>query len=129
VGDTSDNIPGVYGIGEKTAVKLLQTYKNLEGVYKNIGDIQTTVAEKLKHDKEKAFFSRELATIDRNVPIDFNLDKAKTHDFKIEQILELFENLQFYSLMRRLREWKKIPEPERKKVEPKPVAKEQMSLF
>jgi DNA polymerase-1 len=135
VGDSSDNIPGVMGIGPKTAVKLLQTYKNLEGVYKNLDDIPGKVREKLEKDKEQAFFSRELATMHMDVPIKFKLNKCKAHDFDLHKVLELFESLQFYSLMRRIREWKDeqlteedlelFQEPQKKKEK----TKEQMSLF
>lgn len=106
VGDSSDNIPGVLGIGPKTAVKLLQTYKNLEGIYKNIEYVPEKVREKLEKNKENAFFSRELATMCRAVPIKFDLHKCRSTEFDIGKLLKLFESLQFYSLMRRVREWK-----------------------
>ena len=63
MGDPSDNIPGVKGIGEKTALKLLREYKNLDGIYKNIDDIKGKIKEKLETDKEKAYMSYDLATI------------------------------------------------------------------
>jgi DNA polymerase-1 len=140
VGDSSDNIHGVLGIGPKTAVKLLQTYKNLEGVYNNLEDIPEKVREKLEKDKEEAFFSRELATIMLDVPIKFNLQECKAKDFDLQKILELFESLQFYSLMRRLQEWKggTLTDEEKelldsiqtkKEVKKPEKHKEQLSLF
>ena len=140
VGDNSDNIPGVLGIGPKTAVKLLQTYKNMEGIYANLDDIPGKVQEKLIKDKEQGFFSRELATIVLDMPIDFNLQNCKAKDFDLQKILKLFESLQFYSLMRRLQEWKggtltdeekellDSIQPEKKIGKPE-KNKEQLSLF
>ncbi len=140
VGDSSDNIHGVLGIGPKTAVRLLQTYKNLEGIYRNLEDIPGKVREKLEKDREQAFFSRELATIILNTPLEFNLQKCKATDFNLQKILELFESLQFYSLMRRVQEWKggTLTDEERellnsiqpeKKSKDKKENKEQLSLF
>ncbi len=74
-GDTSDNIPGIRGIGPKTACNLLEKYENLENIYKNIDEItQKSLKEKLVNGKEEAYLSQYLATIDRNVDIDFNID-------------------------------------------------------
>ena len=63
MGDSSDNIPGVKGIGEKTALKLLQEYKSLENIYDNIDEIKGKTKEKLEADKEMAFISKKIATI------------------------------------------------------------------
>ena len=75
MGDTSDNIPGVTGIGEKTAFSLIANYKSIEDIYENIDSIDVTnsVREKLKNGKEDAFLSKTLATINREVPGDYNL--------------------------------------------------------
>ena len=101
-GDPSDNIPGVKGIGEKTATTLLQKYQSVEGVYENIGEIKGAVKEKLERDKALAFLSKDLATIDLNAPIEFELEKSVLHDFDREIIVKLFSELNFFSLIKRL---------------------------
>jgi len=101
-GDPSDNIPGVKGIGEKTATKLLKKYKTIEGVYAHIGEIKGTVREKLERDKMQAIQSKHLATIVKNVPIKLNLEKAETNNFNREELVKLFQELNFYSLIKRL---------------------------
>lgn len=101
-GDASDNIPGVKGIGEKTAVELLKKYETLENVYKNIGELKGAVKEKLERDKAIAIQSKNLATIKKDVPIEINLDDAKTHEFDREKLVELFRELNFFSLVKRI---------------------------
>ncbi len=134
IGDNSDNIPGVLGIGPKTAVKLLQTYENLETIYANLTDISETTRIKLEKGKESAFFSRNLATIQKKVPIEFDLNKCATKDFDTNKAIKLFESLQFYSLMRRLKEWKNMPLDRNedhmpRKIIEKPKKEDQLSLF
>lgn len=70
-GDTSDNIPGVRGIGEKTAIKLISDYHNLEGLYANVEDLKGKMKEKIIEDKDNAFLSRQLATIKTDIPLEF----------------------------------------------------------
>ena len=77
MGDSSDNIPGVKGIGEKTALKLLQEYKSLDGIYENIDQIKGKMQEKLIQDKDNAYMSYELATIYREVPVSVNFEDYK----------------------------------------------------
>lgn len=79
MGDKSDNIPGVSGIGEKTASKLISEYKDIENMYEHIEDLPVTarIKEKLKNEKDNAFLSKTLAKIDTNVPIDIDIDKGK----------------------------------------------------
>ena len=101
-GDPSDNIPGVKGIGEKTAVTLLQKYKDINGVYENIGEIKCSVKEKLERDKSNAVLSKDLATIILDVPISFELEKSKLHDFDRAKIADLLKELNFFSLIKRL---------------------------
>lgn len=109
-GDASDNIPGVKGIGEKTAVVLLQEFGTLEDVYEKIdsgqGDvsIKPAVIEKLKADREKAFLSKELGTIDRNVDIPFELKECHWGDYDREKLLDIFKRFEFFSLIGRLQE-------------------------
>lgn len=103
-GDPSDNIPGVKGIGEKTAIQLLQKFKTLEGVYKNLSDksISKSVKEKLDKSKEIAFLSKKLATIDRNVPIEFDFEKCSFNLENDDEIKKLFFRLGFKSLVDRI---------------------------
>jgi DNA polymerase I-like protein with 3'-5' exonuclease and polymerase domains/5'-3' exonuclease len=103
-GDPSDNIPGVKGIGEKTAIQLLQKFKTLEGVYKNLNDksISKSVKEKLEKSKDIAFLSKKLATIDRNVPIEFDFEKCAFDLKNDDEIKKLFFRLGFKSLVNRI---------------------------
>lgn len=101
-GDASDNIPGVKGIGEKGAITLLKEYQTLEGVYENIANIKGSVKEKLEKDKMLAFTSKELGTIKINVPFEFKLDECQTHDFDRQALVNLFRELGFFSLIKRL---------------------------
>lgn len=101
-GDPSDNIKGVKGIGPKTARILLQKYGNLENIYSHLDEIKGSVQEKLKIDKESAFFSRKLATIITEVPIKLNLENCKTHEYNLDNIIKLFEELEFKTLLKRL---------------------------
>jgi len=103
-GDPSDNIPGVKGIGEKTATELLQNFKTLDGVYKNIKSekIKDRIRELLAQYKDKAYLSKELATIKCDSPIEFNLDEARFGKFDKEKLAKLFNELEFRSLLPRL---------------------------
>jgi DNA polymerase-1 len=101
-GDPSDNIPGVKGIGEKTAITLLTEYKSIEGVYENIDKIKGAVHDKLERDKAQALLSKELATIDKNVPVQLDLEHARLHEFDRTALVKLFGELNFYSLVKRL---------------------------
>ena len=98
-GDSADNIPGVAGIGIKTATMLLKKYESLENVYKNINLIKGKVKEKLVKEKEMAFLSKELATIKTDVLFDFDLEECKWDDFNKEEVIKLFEELGFKSLI------------------------------
>jgi len=103
-GDPSDNIPGVKGVGEKTALELIKKYDSIEGVYKNIGEIKGALKEKLERDKMQAFMSKKLSEIVKNVPINLNLSEAVTHEFDRKKITDLFQELNFFSLIKRLPE-------------------------
>lgn len=98
-GDASDNIPGVLGIGEKTAVNLLNEYDNLENIYNNIENISGKTKEKLLEGKESAFLSRELAKIITDVEFDFNIEDCKWGDFEKAEIVKAFEEFGFKSLI------------------------------
>ena len=104
MGDSSDNIPGVKGIGEKTAFSLIEKYKSLEEIYKDIESIEATpsVKKKLAEGKEDAYLSRTLATIDRNTPIEFNIDDCTLREYDSERLAELFTKLNFKSFLNKL---------------------------
>ena len=100
-GDASDNIPGVKGIGEKTALNLLQTYGSLDGIYENIDKIKGKTKEKLLLDKDNAFMSKEIATIYKEVPLAINsLEDLKIGTSNEEELRSLYEDLEFYSLLK-----------------------------
>lgn len=96
VGDSSDNIPGVKGLGEKGAVKLLEQFKTLEDIYENIDQVASkSVREKLINSKEMAFLSKKLVTISTDVPIPHELDFYKLQPFKLESLVALMRELNF----------------------------------
>jgi len=103
VGDPSDNYFGVVGIGPKTAIKLLDEFKSVAGIYKNIKKVQPRVAEKLIKDKESALMSHKLATIIKDVDIKLNLKDAAKWDLDSKKVLELFEELGFKTLTERIK--------------------------
>jgi DNA polymerase-1 len=102
VGDKSDNIPGVAGVGEKTATRLLQQYKTLDAVYQHVDEVQGRFRGKLKDGKDRAYLSKDLATIRRDVPIDLELDLCRVSTFDRECVLDLFHELEFQALRNRL---------------------------
>ena len=102
-GDTSDNIPGIRGVGPKTASNLLEKYKNLENIYANIDDIhQKSLKEKLVNGKEDAYLSQYLATIDKNVDIDFNIDDAKLDITNLDDVIAFFKKYQLYGFIKNI---------------------------
>jgi len=105
VGDVSDNIPGVRGVGEKTARQLLQKYGSLEGIYEHLEDITSARFRKaLESGREIAFLSRKLGRIHTQVPIEVDLEACKARAFDREKVTHLFQELEFRSLMGRLPE-------------------------
>ena len=102
MGDSSDNIPGVKGIGEKTAISLLSKYGSLDEVYNHLDEISPKTREKLEADKEKAYMSLDLATIYREVPIDFTLEDCIYKGFKPEEYKRELEELEFFSLLKKI---------------------------
>jgi DNA polymerase-1 len=101
-GDKSDNIPGVYGIGDKTAASLLQKYDTLEGVYAHLEELAAGVRKKLKGDRENAWMSRKLAQIEGNLKVALDLEQARTERFEPARVEALFRELEFRTLMSRL---------------------------
>ncbi len=121
VGDKSDNIPGVAGIGEKTAVNLLQQFPTLDEIYANLEQIQPRYRSLLERDREKAYLSRDLATIRTDLAVLLNLEKAQTSRINLGAVEEFFQRMEFRSLLGRL-----------KKLESQPILPaggQQLSLF
>lgn len=103
MGDTSDNIPGVPGIGEKTALELIIKFKSIENLYENLQEVErNSVREKLQTNKELAFMSKRIATIDRNMPFLCDVSDLKRSEFNHEVLYELFRRLEFKSLLEKM---------------------------
>lgn len=102
VGDSSDNIPGVAGVGEKTARKLLRQFQDLETIYENLDQVQTRFRNKLIEGKDQAFLSRELAKIRTDAPVEFELEACRARGYDRDQVVALFRDLEFRSLMDRI---------------------------
>ena len=105
-GDTSDNIPGVPGVGGKTATALLQKHGSVAGIFERIDEVEVPrmkkIREVLLENREQLELSRALVEIDANVPIEFDFEAAKTHDFDRNAVIETFRELEFNSLIARL---------------------------
>ncbi|MBR6811545.1 hypothetical protein IKM56_03880 [Candidatus Saccharibacteria bacterium] len=126
-GDSSDNIPGVPGIGEKGAVKLLQEYGTLENLYDHVDEITGATGKKLVEGKDSAFMSKKLASIQFDAPLEFDPKACELKDFKPEAVVAKLKKLRFNSLLHKFAkifpdvDLKVAPEPDFKK--PKPVVK------
>lgn len=101
-GDSSDNIPGVKGVGEKTATDLIQEFGSLENIYQNLSKVKPKVREKLEADKKMAVLSKKLGTIDTEAPVTLDLPKTVTHDFDRATIEQFLRELEFFSLLKRV---------------------------
>ena len=102
VGDKSDNIPGVAGVGEKTAIALLEKYKTLDGIYKNIDKIEPRWKTKLEANKENAYLSYTLAQIKTDLNIKLDLEHAKAQDLNVPAIEAFFKEMEFRTLLKTL---------------------------
>ena len=102
VGDKSDNIPGVAGIGEKTAVALIQKFETLDNIYQNIDQVENRWKTKLEQNRENAFLSRELAQIKTDLNIKLDLEHAKARELDFSAVEALFTELEFRSLLKTL---------------------------
>lgn len=102
MGDKSDNIPGVPGIGEKTGIKLIKEFSSVEGIIENIDSLKGSIKKKIEENKELALMSKKIATIIRNVPIEFNLKDLEYGNYDKNSVIEEFKKLGFTSLMSRL---------------------------
>ncbi len=104
MGDSSDNIPGVKGIGEKTAFSLIEKYKSLDALYEQIDNIEVTpsVRKKLQEGKSDAYLSRTLSEIDRDVPISFDFENSAVKSYNEEELASIFTRLNFKSFLNKL---------------------------
>ena len=104
MGDSSDNIPGVGGVGEKTALKLIQEYGSLDSVYENIDNVKGKLKEKLETDKMQAYMSQTLARIIRDIPVEFNIGDYRTQKPDSKKLLALYDELEFRTFKKRMAE-------------------------
>ncbi len=102
IGDKSDNIPGIAGIGEKSAAALLEKYRTLTGIYEHLDELKPAQKQKFQDGRANAQLSQKLSRIVTDLDIEFDLEKARTNDFKPAAVEELFRQLEFRSLMKRL---------------------------
>ena len=102
MGDTSDNYPGVAGIGPKAAINLLTKYQNLDNIYQHLDTLQPSIREKLIRDRDNAYLSQKLATIISNIPLKFTLKSAKFKPSTVTSLDHLFQEYNFKSLLHRL---------------------------
>lgn len=128
IGDPSDNVPGVFGIGEKTATELIKEFGTIENLYRNLEEktekikrIKPKIRNLLLSQKDKAFFSKSLVEIVKTVPIDFDLEKCRLKEYDKEKALKALRTFEFKSLIGRL------PEFEKSKFKPK--VEPQKTLF
>ena len=103
MGDASDNIPGVKGIGEKTALSLLQKYNSLDGVYEHIDEISGKTKEKLENDKDNAYFSYKLATIYKNIDFEYTFEDIKYNGPRVNELIDKYKELEFNSFLKTIK--------------------------
>lgn len=124
MGDSSDNIPGVRGVGEKTAKDLLQRFGNLKGIYDHLDDIKSSsVRRKLEAGKDDALSSRELVLLDHSVPMTVELAELETADYRTDELKELLGELEFDRFRRQVFSSRPVPTPDPPRVSA-PVAAE-----
>lgn len=125
-GDVADNIPGIPGVGKKTAIKLLAEYGSIEGLYENTDKLKGKQKEKVEANKEQAFLSKRLATIITDVPIELNETELEHSEPNKEAVIEIFDELEFRTLKKSVFG---IDDPAPKKKAAAPVAGGQMDMF
>ncbi|MBR6681407.1 MAG: DNA polymerase I [Clostridia bacterium] len=125
MGDSSDNIPGVMGVGEKTAIKLIASEGSLEKLYEDIEskDISPSLKQKLINSKDMAFLSQFLARIDRNVPLDITLDGVSYEGFDNDGLIDMFTKLEFLGFIKRLELTKEAESVEYKNASKEDIAR------
>lgn len=116
MGDSSDNIPGVKGIGEKGAIKLISEYNTIDNLYDNIGNIKGAMQTKLIEGKDDAYYSRDLVTIYREVPLDVTFDDLIYKKENTNELIDIYNDLGFYSLLRKMDNTEKEVKEEEKDV-------------
>lgn len=109
MGDASDNIPGVKGVGEKTALKLIKEYKDIDNLYNNIDNIKGKLKEKLESDKMQAYMSKTLGQIITNIPIEDDLEQYLYKEANNEKLLDLYNELEFRNFKKRIKVVKDTP--------------------
>ncbi len=102
MGDQSDNIPGVSGVGEKTAIKLIKEYHDLDNLYSNIDNITGKLKEKLENDKMQAYMSKTLAKIVTDIPVEIDFNEYKRVDADGEKLMNLYDELEFKNFKKRI---------------------------
>ena len=122
MGDSSDNIPGVKGIGEKGAIKLISEYHTIDNLYDNIGNIKGAMQTKLIEGKEDAYYSRDLVTIYREVPLDVTFNDLIYKKENTNELIDIYNNLGFYSLLRKMNNTEKEIKEESEKEEFKVIS-------
>ncbi len=136
-GDSSDNLPGVMGIGPKTAATLLQDYDSLEGIYAHLEDIRPAVREKLEKDRDQAFFCERMAQLVCDMPLSLQLQDLSLTDLPTDTLVSFFQEMDFTLLLKRFQEVLKTSYGARIfqrseiaiEAEPVPKAESQLSLF
>ena len=134
-GDQSDNLPGVLGIGPKTAAELIQKYESLDGIFKSLEDIRPSVREKLERDKEQAYFCERMAELVCDIPLPFKMKELEVGELPTDEIAEFFRKMEFSLLLKRLQSLmqtpfgKKLFDATDDLVMSSSTKKEQLSLF
>lgn len=105
-GDSSDNLPGVRGVGEKTATKLIQDYGSLDSIYQNLDKLSENLKQKLLADKDQAYMCKQLATLHSNCPINTNLTDYTIHNTKLDVITKMLEDLDISKLTYKIQKLK-----------------------
>ncbi len=116
MGDASDNVPGVLGVGPKTGTELIREFGSLENLYQNLSKVKDKLKEKLEKGKEKAFLSRRLVTLVKDIPMEIGIRECHVGEFNREELLKLLQELEFKSLIVEL-----IPQEEKHKVDYKGI--------
>jgi DNA polymerase-1 len=113
MGDPSDNVPGVAGVGEKTALKLIRQFGSLEGVYESIDSVSSkTLRDKLINGKEQAFLSRRLVHLEQSVPVDVSLNELERRPFDSESLTSQLRELEFYQIIEAVEKQRPSESPE-----------------
>ncbi len=116
-GDSSDNIPGVPGIGEKGALELLRKYKTLDGVYENLWEVRDNLRKKLEAGKTSAYMSKEIARLYDDAPIELDLPEMDVHKLDVDELRDILQRLEFRSLLRSLPEHMRGNEQQKAQIE------------